>query len=138
MWKFENNLKWKGGKRGECTADGKTPIEFAVPPEFGGPASYWSPEDLLVNAAASCLMASALFFIENSGVQIESYDCNATGTMEKTGAGLEITGLQIEVSIKLGDPSQEEKLRGAMATAKKSCPVSNALKCPVELTLKVA
>ncbi len=138
MWKFETNLEWKGGKRGECIADGKPPIEFSIPPEFGGPPNCWSPEDLLVNAAASCVMASALFFIDKAGVDMESYDCHAAGTMEKTGAGLEITGLQIDVKVKLADPSQEEKLRGAMATAKKNCPVSNALKCPVALDVDVA
>ena len=33
-------------------------LEFAAPPEFGGPGGIWSPEHLFVASVSSCLMTT--------------------------------------------------------------------------------
>jgi len=138
MWTYEISVDWKEGKIGETRCEGMPTIEVATPPEFGGPEGIWSPEDLLTSAVATCIMTSALFFVGRAKIQMRSYKSNAVGTMEKTAAGLEITRIAIEVSIELDDLAQEEAARKALEQAEKTCPLSNSLKCPVELTVNVS
>ncbi len=138
MWKYEVAVDWKEGKTGESRCAGKPAIEVATPPEFGGPENIWTPEDLLTSAVATCIMTSALFFIGRAKIQMRSYKSNAVGTMEKTAAGLEITRIEVTVSIELEDPAQEEAVRKAMEQAEKTCPLSNSLKCPVALVVNVS
>ena len=138
MWKYEVAVDWKEGKTGESRCAGKPDIEVATPPEFGGPENIWTPEDLLVNAVSTCIMTSALFFIGRAKIQMCSYKSNAIGTMEKTASGLEITRIEITVSIELEELAQEEAVRKALEQAEKTCPLSNSLKCPVELVINVS
>ena len=138
MWTYETSVDWKEGKTGETRCEGKPAIEVATPPEFGGPEGIWSPEDLLTSAVATCIMTSALFFAERAKIELRSYKSKATGTMEKTAAGLVITRIAIDVSIELGDMAQEAAARKAVEQAEKTCPLSNSLNCPVELTVNVS
>ncbi len=138
MWTYEISVDWKEGKIGETRCEGKPAIDVATPPEFGGPEGIWSPEDLLTSAVATCIMTSALFFIDRAKIQLRTYKSNAAGTMEKTDAGLAITRIAIDVSIELDDLAQADAARKAVEQAEKTCPLSNSLKCPVELTVNVS
>lgn len=138
MWKYEVAVDWKEGKTGETRCEGKPVIAVATPPEFGGPGNIWTPEDLLTSAVATCIMTSALFFIDRAKIQLRSYKSKATGTMEKTAAGLAITRIAISVFIELEDLAKEEVVRKALEQAEKTCPLSNSLNCPVELAVQVA
>jgi organic hydroperoxide reductase OsmC/OhrA len=137
MWTYETSVDWKQGKTGETRSAGKPAVEVATPPEFGGPENIWSPEDLLTSSVATCIMSSALFFLERSGIALRAYRSNATATMEKNSAGLEITGVKVDITMELEDPSQQEAAHTAVVQAEKTCPISNGLKCPVELALKI-
>jgi organic hydroperoxide reductase OsmC/OhrA len=137
MWTYETSVVWKEGKLGETHAGGKPPIEVATPPEFGGPGNYWTPEDLLTSAVASCIMTSALFFIERADIILRSYMSNATGQMEKGPGGLTITSVKVEIAVTLAEPDDEPALRKAIDRAEATCPISRSLNCPVEVTLHV-
>jgi organic hydroperoxide reductase OsmC/OhrA len=137
MWTYEVSVDWKEGKTGETRCAGKPAIEVATPPEFGGPENIWTPEDLLTSAVATCIMTSALFFIGRGKIQLRSYKSTATGTLEKTPDGLLMTSIAVVVSIELEDPAQEEAVRKALEQAEKTCPLSNSLKCPVELDVRI-
>ncbi len=137
MWTYETAVDWKQGKTGEMRSEGKPTVEVATPPEFGGPENIWTPEDLLTSSVATCIMTSALFFIDRSKIQLRSYKSNATATMEKGPAGLTITGIKVAVTVELEDASQVDAARKAVEQAEKTCPISNSLSCPVELDLRV-
>ncbi len=137
MWTYETSVVWKEKKTGFTHSGGKPSIEIATPPEFGGPPNYWSPEDLLTSSVASCIMTSSIFFLERAGIEMRSYMSNATGTMEKTPVGLAISSVSVEIAITLADPGQEAAARKAVERAEKTCPISNTLKCPVEVLLHV-
>lgn len=137
MWQYNTTATWKSGKEGDLRAEGKPEVRVATPPEFGGPPNIWTPEELLTGATASCVMTSFLFFAEKARVKLNSYTSRATGIMEKTPQGLVITGIRLEVTIGLVDPGQEAAIRKAMERAEQTCPVSRALKCPVEVALHV-
>lgn len=138
MWTYETAVDWKQGKVGETRSDGKPSVEVATPPEFGGPENIWTPEDLLTSSVATCIMTSALFFFDRAKIQLRSYKSNATATMEKGPTGLTITGMKVVVTVELEDSSLAEGARKAMEQAEKTCPISNSLKCPVELELQIS
>ena len=138
MWKYEVAVDWKEGKTGETRCEGKPAIAVATPPEFGGPEGIWTPEDLLTSAVATCIMTSALFFIDRAKIQLRTYKSQATATMEKTDAGLAITRIAVAVSIELEDMAQEAATRKAVEQAERTCPLSNSLNCPVELVVNVS
>ena len=138
MWTYETSVDWKEGKTGEANCSGKPGLEVATPPEFGGPEGIWTPEDLLTSAVATCIMTSALFFIDRAKIQLRTYKSQATATMEKTDAGLAITRIAVAVSIELEDMAQEAATRKAVEQAERTCPLSNSLNCPVELVVNVS
>ena len=137
MWTYETAVNWKAGKTGEIISEGKPSVEVATPPEFGGPEDIWTPEDLLAGSVATCIMTSALFYLDRAGVQPKSYTSRSTATMEKTATGLVITGIRVDISVSLEDAAQQGAATHAIEQAEKTCPVSNALQCPVEMTLQV-
>lgn len=138
MWTYKTSVDWTADKKGTSACDGKSPIEISTPPEFGGPEGFWTPEDLLTSAVASCIMTSTLFFAERAKIKMISYSSQATGTMEKTAAGLVITKVSVAVEITLESPDQANAIHKAVEMAEKTCPISNSLNCPVELTLNVS
>ncbi len=138
MWTYKTSVDWKAGKTGETRCGGKPVIEVATPPEFGGPENIWTPEDLLTSAVATCIMTSALFFADRAKIQLRSYKSNAIGTLEKTKAGLAITRITVAVSIELDNMEQEAATRKAVEQAEKTCPITNSLNCPVELSLHIS
>ncbi len=137
MWKYETTVNWKEEKIGEANCGGKPAITVATPPEFGGPEGIWTPEDLLTSAVESCIMASSLFFLNRGKIAFRSYKSKATGTMEKGADGLTFSRIAVEVTLELDDPAQAELARKAIVQAEKTCPLSNSLKCPVELLVNV-
>jgi organic hydroperoxide reductase OsmC/OhrA len=53
-FRFPVELELTGDRLTRVSAVGGPELEVAVPPEFGGPGGYWSPEDLLAASAATC------------------------------------------------------------------------------------
>ncbi len=137
MWQYEVTTVWHSKKEGRLHAGGNPEIEIATPPEFGGPQNMWSPENLLAGAVGACLMTSTLYFIERSGITLLSYMSNATGTMEKTREGLAFTGVEVQVSISVASEAAVEVVRGAVAKAELSCPISRSLDCPVTISVDI-
>ena len=137
MWTYETSMDWKEGKQGVANCSGKPAIEVATPPEFGGPEGIWTPEDLLTTAVESCIMASSLFFLNRSKVGFKSYKSKAVGTLEKGPTGLSFSRIAVEVILELEDPSQADAAHKAVVRAEKTCPLSNSLSCPVELSISV-
>jgi len=138
MWTYQTSVNWTEGKTGILRSKTKPDIPVGTPAEFGGPKDgYWTPEDLVASAAGSCIMTSALFFIDRKGIELKSYNSLASAVMEKTPEGLAITSITIHINIAMNDPEQEPALRNAVRRAEQNCPVSALLKCPVCISLDV-
>ena len=133
MWQYETTVVWKAEKEGRLHAGGNPEITVATPPDFGGPHNTWSPEQLLTGAVGTCLMTSALYFLDQEGVAVQSYMSNATGTMDRAREGLAFMGVSVEISITVADEADVEKARQAVLRAEKGCPVSKALHFPVRV-----
>lgn len=112
-------------------------IEGGPPPEFGGTEGRWSPEHLLVSAAALCYLTTLEWFSRGREVSIAGFECRAEGTVEKTRRGLAFTSVHMNVAA-TAPPGRSAELRELMEMAKDACLVANSLACPVELVAEVA
>lgn len=111
-------------------------ITGGPPPEFGGDATSWSPEHLLVAAAALCYWNTLEWFARRRSVAIVGFECRADGEVTKTGTGLAFSGIRLDV-VATAAEDQVAALRELIEVAKESCLVARSLACPVELAAVV-
>lgn len=136
MSTYTTTLTWTGGNAGRSACAGKPDLAVNPPPEFGGNAALWTPEDLLVGAVETCLMLTALSILDRQKLAITSYTSTASGTMEKTPQGLRFTALAVTVTVAAANPADRERVEKAVLLAEKYCPVSNALNLHAHLTVR--
>lgn len=133
---YESGLSWKQGASGTATAGSRAPLTVAPPPQWGGTDEHWSPEHLLLAAAASCLMTTFVAVAAKSKLAFSAYEAKATGTLDKTERGIVFTGIRLSVSLRVA-AGDEERARRLLDTAKKHCIVANSLNVPVVLEAAV-
>lgn len=138
MTEYEVNLAWQGDKIGNFSARENPPLSVAPPPEFGGPAGHWSPEELLVSAVAGCLMSTLLFFVDRAGIRLARHAITAKGVLDKTKEGLRFTTIEAAIEVVVTDPQHVDQVAALQAKLEKYCPVSNALNIPIHLTMRVS
>ena len=94
-----------------------------------------SPEELLAAAHASCFAMALSFGLANGGKKAERLEVTATVTFDKVGEGFKVTSSVLEVRGRVPglDAAGFQK---AAEGAKDGCPISNALKGNVELSVE--
>lgn len=136
--RFPAAVEWHGGRLTRASAPGKPALDVATPPEFkGGMPGVWSPEDLLVTAAASCFAVTLVAVAERSGVELKALRVDGAGHVERAADGrfrFSVVELDVEVEAD-ADPGRLERLA---AKAEQVCIVSLALDVPVHVRLVVA
>jgi osmotically inducible protein OsmC len=111
------------------------PVTWASRTESAGGKT--SPEELIAAAHAGCYAMSLSNILAQQGNEPERLQVTAVSSFEKVEAGFRMTRMDLEVSgtvPRIDGASFEE----AAQAAKEGCPVSNALKNNVEITLKAA
>lgn len=93
-----------------------------------------SPEELIAGAHAACFSMALSNMLAQDGSPPEQLDVNATATFDKTDAGMRITTMRLEVRGRVPgmDAATFEDKANA---AKDGCPVSNALKGNVDISV---
>lgn len=115
----------------ELRADGLPAIPGDPPPSFGGAATGWSPEDLLLAALGQCQMLTYLFLCNRAGIVVESYEDAPVGTLAvlgREGGQFDKIVLRPRVTISAGDPALAESLH---ADAHSQCYIGRSLKSEV-------
>ena len=135
MWNYETSLTWTGGEVGDAATAGRPSIAITPPVEFGGKADHWNPELLLVSAVESCMLLTTLSIVQRQKIGLKSYTSTAAGHMEKTPNGLRFTGIDLAIQLTASTAEDAEKADKAVKMAEKYCPVSNAVNCPVRITV---
>ena len=108
----------------------RTSIAIGPPPEFGGTDGAWSPEHLLVAAAAASLKTTFDAVAKRQHLTVRDWRAEATATLARRATGPEITGIEISVSFTCDEPARG---RTALAAAERACIVSRALVAPVHV-----
>ncbi|HEU5211986.1 MAG TPA: OsmC family protein [Gaiellaceae bacterium] len=116
----------------------KHPLTVATPPEFrGGIEGYWSPEELLVAAVASCYQLTLRSIADRRLLDFSELEVRATGHVTQLARG-RIGFLAIELDVRLEVELGEEGIAEAAARkAHELCIVGQALDVPVELKLEL-
>jgi osmotically inducible protein OsmC len=93
-----------------------------------------SPEELLAAAHAACYAMSLANALAKAGTPVDQLEVDATCGLERSDAGLRIASMDLSVAAKY-DGAEERSLQEAARTAEASCPVSNALRGNVDITI---
>jgi organic hydroperoxide reductase OsmC/OhrA len=102
------------------------------PPDFGGSASWWSPEHLLVAAFSTCFDATFRDLAKRARLPVRELTCRAYGSVGKTPDGLRFTGIHLAVDVEV-DRADSATAHAVLADAEKHCIVKNALAVPVRI-----
>lgn len=135
-------VHWKGtileGKGAATAGSGAFTQPVAFPRRIGEPEGVTSPEELLAAAHGACyaMVIAANLGRSNASVSESEVVCTVTG--EKTDAGLKILSSNLKLSVR-GLQGMDAAAFDAMArTAEGKCPVSNALRGNVAISVDVS
>jgi osmotically inducible protein OsmC len=96
-----------------------------------------SPEELIAAAHASCVLMALANVLAQAGTPPARLESEATSTFDKTAEGFRLTTMRLSIRGEV-DGLDEEGFRRAAEDAKENCPVSQALKGNVDVTVDAA
>lgn len=138
MHEYETSMVWSEGRKGRVEARGLPPLDFASPPEFGGPGGTWTPEHAFVTAATSCILLTFVAIADFSKLQFRSLSAKAKGRLDKVeGEGLRFTSIDVELRVDVGTEADVARAERLAQKAEASCLVSKSLKTPVRVKADV-
>lgn len=137
MHTFVTTMEWQGGERTLERTEGRPPLEVSSPVVFGGEAGRWTPEDMLVAAVESCVLLTTLYFVQKNKIGLKTWTSRSAGDMAKTPEGLRFQRIEVNIAARVATAEDVEKLRKAVTLAEKYCPLSAAVRFPVEVKLEV-
>jgi organic hydroperoxide reductase OsmC/OhrA len=135
---FPLSVEWIGEGRVAAHVEGKQAIEIAAPPVFRGTdPSTWSPEDLFVAAAASCLAVTFTGLAARAGLVYTTLRVDGDGVAGMRADGrFGFTRLLLRLEVETG-PTDETQARELAEKAEATCLVSSSLDLPVETVIEV-
>ena len=119
-------------------AGDKPALEVATPVEFrDGIPGYWTPEDMLVAATASCFVLTFTSLAKRRSLPFEELEVIGSGHVtRRADQRFGFTVIELSVSVKV-DPANEEAVTEIAHAAHRGCIVGRALDVPIELELDV-
>ena len=136
---FPLTVDWLGGRRVAARVEGKTAVEITPPPVFGGTdPTAWSPEDLLVAAAASCLAVTFTGLAARAGLEYT----RSEGRRRRRRRETRRRTLRLHTAYSFGSrsrpsPAEQDRARALAQEAEQSCLVAASLDLPVETVIEV-
>ena len=128
---WHGSLKDGGGTIESVGSGALSPLDVSWPARAEEPDGQTSPEELLAAAHASCFSMALSNGLTKSGHEPESLSVSATVTFVP---GTGITRSQLDVQGNVPGIDADE-FRRAAETAKDECPVSQALKGNVDMSV---
>ena len=98
---------------------------------FGGDATRWNPEVLLVTAAASCQLLSFLAVAARARVDVVAYQDDAEGVMPEVDPPLRITRIVLRPRITVRGEVPDSRLAHLVDVAHRECYIANSLRSEV-------
>jgi len=134
---YEIELAKSGSDPAALTSGHRPRVLTGPPPEFGGTDTWWSPEHLLVAAAASCMTATFYSMAERVGMHVGTFRCRGKGILDRSDKTIAFTSivLAVDVTVAQGDVT---RARALLDDAKARCFVANSLRATVELIAEVS
>lgn len=119
----------EGHNDGEVKLDGAglPTLSTTAPPEFDGPPGHWSPENLLVAAAADCFILTFRGVARASRLEWERLSCEVEGVLDRADGVNRFTELTIRPVLTLFDETSRDKAQRCLEKAERACLVTNSL-----------
>jgi organic hydroperoxide reductase OsmC/OhrA len=133
-FRYKVAVDWEGDRITTVTSPDKPDLTVATPPEFkNGVEGVWSPEDLLVAAAASCFAVTLVAVAERRELPLHSLHVSGTGHLTARDDGrFGFVAIELTATIRTDDHAIEA-MEGAAKHAGRACLVSMALDVPVHI-----
>lgn len=96
-----------------------------------------SPEELIAAAHATCVSMALAHGLAEAGTPAKRLESEATATFDQAGEGFRMTTMRLSIRGNV-DGIDEEAFRSAAENAKDNCPVSQALKGNVDVTVEAS
>lgn len=109
------------------------PVTWASRTE--GPEGKTSPEELVAAAHASCYAMAFSFGLGNAGTPPQKLEVSATVTFDRVAEGFKVVSSALKVSGQVAG-MDAAAFKEAAEAAKDGCPISQALKGNVELSVE--
>lgn len=109
-------------------------LATAAPTQFGGPGDRWSPETLLVAAAADCFILSFRASAGMSKLDFVSLECEAHGVLDRVDKVMRFTEMALRATLVLPAGASADRGRRLLEMAERHCLVTNSL--ALEATLE--
>jgi organic hydroperoxide reductase OsmC/OhrA len=136
-YKYGTNLEWTSEKKGIMKSNNKPDITVACPPEFGGHAGIWSPEDLFVASVEVCMLTTFLWYIKKENIAIRSYNSEAEGTVEMTAGVFRFSLIEVKMKIELCDEKDYKQIKKILRKVKRACLISNSMNTEVTIDSEI-
>jgi peroxiredoxin-like protein len=133
-FRYKVAVDWEGDRITTVTSPDKPELTVATPPEFkNGVEGVWSPEDLLVAAAASCFSVTLVAVAERRELPLHSLHVSGTGHLSARDDGrFGFVAIELTAAIRTDEQALEAMERAAKH-AGRACLVSMALDVPVHV-----
>lgn len=141
MATFSRNVtvNWQGtlmeGKGQLKAGTGAFTLPVSFPQRIGEPGGATSPEELIAAAHAACFAMALNATVGRKGGQITRTDVTATVSADKGDAGIKITSSKLSVTAHGLTGIAKEQFAEVAREAESKCPVSNALRGSLSISV---
>ena len=112
-------------------------LATAAPIEFDGPGGAWSPETLLVGAAADCFAITFRGVARASQLPWIAMACDAAGTLDRVDGVLRFVRLEIHARLTIPEGTSEALAGRVLDKAKRNCLITSSLNADVQLQTSI-
>jgi organic hydroperoxide reductase OsmC/OhrA len=129
---YDVRVTWNHTEGGIVLVDNKPSIKVVKPQGEESTPDLYTPEHLFVAAATVCFMNSFIYFTRRMRIEFKSFECEATGFLEKVGKSFEVTRITTRSKLVIDSEDLKPKFTRALELGAKYCFIANSMKCPVE------
>ncbi len=133
------DVEWNGGLMdgtgGAKAGTGAFTVPMTFPSRVGEPDGKTTPEEMIAAAHAACYAMGLTATIGRSGGKSAKVRVTATITGDRGDAGIKIVSSHLKAVVSGLEGIDAEKLNEIAKTAEQKCPVSNALRGNVAITV---
>jgi peroxiredoxin-like protein len=119
------------------SAEGVPELPSSAPVQFGGPGDAWSPESLLVAAAASCFVLTFRAVARAARLEWSQLECTVDGVLDREGGLMRFTRLHTHARLTVSRESSRALCQQTLEKAEHGCLVANSLLAARELTIEI-
>jgi len=112
---------------------GAPTMPTAAPAEFDGPGDAWSPETLLVGAAADCFAITFRGMARASQLSWTEMTCEAAGILDRVDGVMRFVRIDLHARLAVPEGTSEALASRVLDKAKRTCLITNSLNAEVRL-----